>query len=99
MMALPLVSCGFLSFVPSVWVAVMRRDDKALMVRSIVVAAVFFLVVVVALVAVGTAPTDEDGSPTGAASDITISLVLISAVVAAVLAFIQREPTKQLDRR
>jgi hypothetical protein len=99
MVLVPILSCGFLSFVPSIWVAVMRRDHKQAMVRSLVLAAIFVVVDVAAFIAVGTAPKDAEGSPTGIATSVTISLVLVSAVVAAVLAFVQRDPTKGFEPR
>jgi hypothetical protein len=98
MILIPILSCGFLAFVPSIWVGVVRRADRPAMVRSFVVAAAFFLIAVAAFVGVGTAPKDENGTSTGAASDVTIALVLLSAVAAAVLAFVQRNPAKRLER-
>jgi hypothetical protein len=94
MVVVPIVTCGFLAFVPSIWVAVMRRGHRAAMVRSLVVAAAFLAVDVVALIAVGTAPKDAEGTATGTAASVAIALVLVSAVVAAVLAVFQRNPTK-----
>jgi hypothetical protein len=93
LVALPILTCGFLSFVPSVWVAVTHRSDSRAVVRALVTAAVFFAVMVVGFAMVGTAPTDADGSPTGAASNIGIGILFASGVVATVLAIFQRDPS------
>jgi hypothetical protein len=93
MVALPLVSCGFLAFVPSIWVAVTRRAYRRLMVRALATAGLFLTVLVVAFALIGTSPTDEDGTPIGASSNIGVGLLFGTALLAALLAIFQRDPS------
>ena len=98
MVAIPIVSCGILSFVPSAWVAYERRSDKGLMIRSLVVCAVFVLDVIVASVIIGTAPKDADGTPVAAASNVGGGLVIACALAAIILAIVQRNPADALPK-
>ena len=98
MVAVPLVSCGMLSFVPSIWVAVQRRSSRRAMVTSLVIAGAFFALVVAAFVLIGSAPEDEAGVATGTEARVAGGLLVAGAAAAAVLAIFQREPTKALKQ-
>ena len=99
MVVLPLISCGMLAFVPSIWVAVERRSSRALMTRAIATGVGFFVLVVVAFVLIGTAPTDEEGSPSGAANSTGGGILIVAALAAAVLALVQRNPAEAVRPR
>jgi hypothetical protein len=98
MVGIPVISCGMLSFVPSIWVAVMRRSNTRAMVTSLVIAGAFLAMVVVAFVLIGSAPEDEAGVATGPEARVAGGLLIASGALAAVLAVFQRQPT-QAPRR
>ena len=92
MVAVPIVTCGFLAFVPSIWVAIQRKDDAKLMWRAIARGGAFLAVVVAYLILAGTAPKNAQGSASGPQFTIGIVMLVISGVTASVLAAFQRNP-------
>ena len=98
MVAIPVVSCGMLAFVPSIWVASVRRARKDLMMRALAIAGAFIVLLLVGFVLLGTAPTDEDGTPIGAASNIGVALLFVNMIGGSVLAGFQRRPSEVLAK-
>ena len=88
MVAIPIVSLGVLSFVPSLWVASKRSVDRRLMNRSLLIASTFFLVLVISIVmAISKVGFDSD-----------TYLIWACAPIAAGLAAVQRNPTRALTQ-
>lgn len=86
---LPLVSCGLLTFVPFLRAGLIRPRQKwALISAGLGLEAV----VVVNLVVVGNAPEDADGHVTGLPASVATALLMMTIVVAVVLAAVFRDP-------
>ena len=86
---LPVLCCGLLNLVPLLRSGLIRPAQRwQLIGTGIALEAVAIL----GFALVGTAPTDADDTPVGAASNTGIGLVLLSMVVAVVLGFVFRHP-------
>jgi hypothetical protein len=98
MVAVPICTCTFLAFVPSMWVAYMRRHDRRLMRRALMASAGFLALDVVGFVLIAVAPEDSSGSPSGAMNGIGATIAIVGSLVAAALAAFQHDPTEALSR-
>jgi hypothetical protein len=96
MVALPIVSCGFASFVPPLWATAQRPQDRQFRRRMITFAAVIGAIAILGFLMLVSGPTDSEGVPTGFASDLGGVLWLTAMVVATVIAVIHRKPRTQL---
>lgn len=99
MVAVPLFTCGLLSFVPSAWVAYMRREDRKLMTRSVLFSGLFLVTLIGGFVLVGSAPKNAEGSPEGVRGTLGAIVVVLNVVGAMGLALIQHNPTAALEDR
>lgn len=89
---LPLLCCGILNFVPLLRSGLIRPAQRwQLIVTGIALEAI----AVVGFVLVGTAPTNDEGTPVGAASNAGAGLILLSVAVAVVLGFVFRSPSRR----
>ena len=89
---LPVLCCGLSNFVPLLRSGLIRPAQRwPLIGAGIALEAV----AIVGFALVGTAPTDANDTPTGAASNAGVVLLLLSVVVAVVLGIVYREPTDE----
>jgi len=87
---LPLLSCGLLAWVPPVWAAVKIKGSPGLRNRLYATAAGCAVTFVGGGVLLGGAPVDAAGTPTGAASNIGLGLMLLAAFAGTWVAIAQR---------
>lgn len=92
MMAVPLISCGLLSWVPPLWAATQVRHDPSKQRRLYLIAGGLAVLTVLGFVLVGTGPTDADGTPTGPVSDLGGVLILLCMALGVVVAVMNRSP-------
>ena len=88
MAALPLLCCGLAVFAPFLRAALLRAHDRATRNRIILWGVVSQTVVLGGFVLTGVSPVDEEGTPTGLASDLGAAFVIIgiiSGIVAGVV--------------
>lgn len=95
MVALPVVTCGLLAFVPALFAAYLRRDDRGFRWKMIGFAASVFASIIAGYVLLGTAPTDADGTPVGALSDLGAVMLLVGILASLGFALYQALTTKR----
>jgi hypothetical protein len=88
---LPVLCCGLLNFVPLLRSGLIRPAQRWQLIGTGIALEV---VAIVGFVLVGTAPTDADDTPVGAAANTGIGFILLSVVVAVVLGFMFRNPSQ-----
>jgi hypothetical protein len=96
MIAIPIISCGLLGFVPPLWAASRVKHDPERKRRLHLMAGALGVGTVLAFALIGASPTDAEGSPTGAASSIGSFVALACMVAGVVIAVKNRNPTPAL---
>jgi hypothetical protein len=88
---LPALCCGMLNFVPLLRSGLIRPAQRWQLIGTGVALEAF---AIVGFVLVGTAPTNAEDTPVGAAANTGIALILLSVAVAVVLGFMFRNPSQ-----
>jgi len=96
MVALPILSCGFASFVPPLWAAAQRPQDRLFRRRMFTFAAAVGTIGILGFLLLVTGPTDATGTPSGARSDLGGFAWLACMVAATVVDVLHRKPRTQL---
>jgi DNA uptake protein ComE-like DNA-binding protein len=96
MIALPIISCGLLGFVPPLWASTRVKHDPERKRRLQLMAGALGVGTVLAFALIGASPTDAEGSPTGAASSIGSFVALACMVAGVVIAVKNRNPAPAL---
>jgi hypothetical protein len=96
MIALPVFTCGLASFVPPLWAASKRKYDRAFRKRMFTLAGVLASLMLIGFVMIGSSPTDQSGTPTGAVSDIGAGLILLVMTGGVIVAILYRNPTDEI---
>jgi hypothetical protein len=96
MVALPILSCGFASFVPALWAAAQRPQDRSFRRRMFAFAAAVGTIGILGFLLMVEGPTDADGTPAGPQSDLGGFTWLVCMVAATVVAVLHRKPRTQL---
>jgi hypothetical protein len=86
------LTCGFAAWAAPVWAAKRRPFDKAFRRRMYIVAAGMGITTLVGFVLVGSAPTDAEGSATGAGSDAGAAMLLLTMLAGVAIILIFKNP-------
>lgn len=86
------LTCGVAAWAAPVWAANRRPFDKTFRQRMLIVAAAMGSATILGFVLVGSAPTDDDGSPTGAGSDVGVTLLLVTMMVGVAIVMVFKRP-------
>lgn len=86
------LTCGLASWAAPLWAANRRPFDKVFRRRMHIATAVLAVTTVAAFLLVGTAPTDAEGSATGAGSDVGATLLLVTMAVGVAIILIYKKP-------
>jgi hypothetical protein len=92
MVALPIISFGFLAFVPPLVIAGRLKHDPVRRRQMYIWGGVLGALSLLGFVLIGASPVDENGTPTGAGSDLATFLVLVCMVVSVFVTVRNRKP-------
>jgi hypothetical protein len=105
LIAVTVLTCGLAAFVPAV-IAAVQTNHRHLRRRFIWLAVAIGAVDIVGFFLLGTADTDAEGTPVGAASNIGVTCLLVAMVAGVITALVARKAAvrnpaiaRELDRR
>ena len=97
MVALPILTCGLAGFVPGLWAAFQRRQDRQFFRRMIMFSTAVAVLMVVGFTLFGMAPpADEQGDAPGVLDDIGAALLVIVVLASTGVAFFTRKARVRL---
>lgn len=86
------LTVGCAAWAAPIWAANRRPFDKAFRGRMQKLAAALALAALVGFVLIGTAPTDAEGSPTGAGSDAGVTILFVTMAVGLAIILVYKKP-------
>lgn len=86
------LTCGLAAWTAPLWAANRRPLDKVFRRRMYMAAAGLGIATLVGFVLIGSAPTDAEGTPTGAASDVGTAFVFLTMLVGVAVVLIFKKP-------
>ena len=97
MVALPSLTCGLAGFVSALWAGSQRPKGARFRRRMFAVAAAIGVLSIGGFVLLGSSPTDADGTPIGAQSNVGGAAWLCGWVIATIVAVVFRKPRRSRE--